>query len=128
VRALLRDHIGSFEQLEVLLLLHREADRAWPPDAVAAELSIASPAAQEALESLQRANLLAAAREGESVLFRYALAGARLEAAVQGLARAYHESPVEVVKLMSANTIERVRTSALRTFADAFLLGKKKHG
>jgi hypothetical protein len=128
VQALLRDRVESFEAIEVLLLLRRCREQAWTPDAVARELSIEPAIAAEALDHLRRGNLLAARADGATMLFNYHPGDASLEAAVQGLARAYDENRLEVIKLMSANAIERVRTSAMKAFADAFLLGGTKDG
>ena len=56
----------------------------------------------------------------------YRVQSEEAEATIERLARAYKDQPMPVIKLMSANAIERVRTAALRTFADAFLIRKDK--
>jgi hypothetical protein len=46
--------------------------------------------------------------------------------AVNDAARfAYTQNPARVLRLLSANAIERVRTSAVHAFADAFVLRKQ---
>jgi hypothetical protein len=82
--------------------------------------------AAEALDRLCRGDLLAVRTDGDAVLFMYSPSDVGLDGAVTDLAQAYNENRLEVIKLMSANVIERVRTSAMRAFADAFLLGGKK--
>lgn len=131
VRALLYDCIESFEQLGILLLLQRRRGDEWAPASVAGELNLDSDVAKKALEHLCRRNLVAARVEGKAAFFRYGPGNPALESAVSGLAEAYQESLLEVMQLMNKNAIERVRTSALRTFADAFLIGgggSKKDG
>jgi hypothetical protein len=43
------------------------------------------------------------------------------------LERVYAEQRLAVIKLMSDNAIERLRTGAARAFVDAFLIGRKKN-
>jgi hypothetical protein len=45
---------------------------------------------------------------------------------VKDLAEAYGARRLEVMRALSKNAVERVRTSAIRMFADAFLIGRKK--
>ena len=126
VTALLADRIESFEQLETLLLLRQHRDQAWTPKSVGEKLGIAATTAAEALEHLCRKNLLDDRVDGEALRFRYAPATPDLDGAVSALARAYGERRLEVMTLVSANAVARVRTSATRMFADAFLIGRRK--
>lgn len=121
VNTLLRDCIESFEQLEVLLLLHRTPGETWSPDAVATAttLKLSSDVADDALAHLRRWKLI----DGEARVYRYDPAN-RLDATVRALAAVYEEDRLEVMKIMNQNAIERVRTSALRAFADSFFVGK----
>jgi hypothetical protein len=120
VKTLLRDCIESFEHLEVLLLLYRKPGDAWTADAVATAsiLNLSEDTAADALAHLRRWKLL----EGEARSYRYD-PGNRLDGTVRALAAIYDEDRLEVMKLMNQNAIERVRTSALRAFADAFFVG-----
>jgi hypothetical protein len=45
---------------------------------------------------------------------------------VNQLARAYALQRLEVVKLMTANAIKRLRTNALNAFAESFVIHKDK--
>ena len=45
---------------------------------------------------------------------------------MKGLAQAYASRPIEVLSVLSADALERKRTSAIRMFADAFLIGGRK--
>jgi hypothetical protein len=131
VKALLYDCIDSFEQLGILLLLHRKRGEAWAPAAIARELNLDADAARKALDHLCRRSLLDVRGDGAASLFNYAPGNPGVESAVGGLAEAYEENLLEVMQLMNKNAIERVRTSALTAFADAFLIGgggNKKDG
>jgi hypothetical protein len=124
VRALLHEHIESYEQLETLLLLRRERHEQWSAEGVAARLHVRAELVATALAGLA-AGGLAAATGTAPARFAYRPASSGLDAAVDRLERAYAERPILIIQLMSANAIERLRTAALHTFADAFVLKKK---
>jgi hypothetical protein len=124
VRALLQEHIDSYEQLEALLLLRRERFEQWTSEGLAARLRIRSEMAETALSHLQSVGLVGITGAGPA-RFAYRPANAALDAAVDRLQHEYAERPILVIQLMSANAIERLRTAALHTFADAFVLSKK---
>lgn len=128
VRALLRERIESFEHLEALLLLHKHRDRPWAPQDVAERLNIQTPEVEAVLHHLRRNSLVDVRSEGEAALFIYRPEDPDLSNAVERLSRDYEDSRVEIMRLMSKNTIERLRTQTLRLFADAFVLGRKKDG
>ena len=130
VQSFLRDYIRSFEQLETLLLLHRHRDRAWSTDEVAARLFIPEIPAHEAIVQLMASGLVAAEgpslnERAQSDHFRYSPSDPLLEATVERLVQACEQRRIEVMRVMSAQSIERVRTNVMRVFADAFLLGKR---
>ena len=124
VRALLHEQIESYEQLEVLLLLRRERYEEWAIERLAARLHVRAELIETALARLEAGGLIEAAGAGPS-RFAYRPASSGLDAAVGRLERAYAERPILIIQLMSANAIERLRTAALHTFADAFVLSKK---
>jgi hypothetical protein len=126
VRLFLREEIQTYEQLEALLLLHRDRDRTWSIDAAGAELNISSAALTTALDHLCRRGLLRQMGAGSRSFFQYGPMSPNADEAVQLLARTHKGSRLEIIKLMSANAIERVRTSAIRTFADAFVRRRKQ--
>lgn len=127
VRRLLHEHIDSYEQLEVLLLLRRERYEAWTPDGLASRLRISEALIEPALATLKSAGLISAdAADAQPPRYAYRPASSGLDATVGILDREYAERPISIIKLMSANSIERVRTAALHTFADAFVLNKKE--
>jgi hypothetical protein len=130
IRRLLSEHVTSYEQLEALLLLHATPAQARSAEEVAAALRITVAGVAGALKELGEHRLLVA--QGASAAaqrWRYAPADGSLATSVDKLAQAYAGQRLEVVKQMSTNAIERLRSSAARTFADAFLLrGKRKDG
>jgi len=123
VRAFLLAYVHSYEQLETLILLHQHPERDWSAAEVGAELKISTVSAAEALQFLS-ANLLLE-RVGLPPL-SYKLSGEDVRRIMRSLAYLYNANRLLVMQLMNANAIERVRTSALRAFADAFLIGGKK--
>ena len=124
VRALLQEHIESYEQLETLLLLRRERYEHWSAPGLAGRLRVRAELIDTALAALEASGLIQTLAT-EPRRFAYRPASAGLDAAVGRLERAYTERPIPVIQLMSANAIERLRTAALHTFADAFVLKKK---
>jgi hypothetical protein len=125
VRALLQAHIESYEQLEVLLLLRRERYEEWTAAGLAARLHIREELIGSALEGLKSGGLVAATGAASDPRFAYRPASSGIDAAAGRLDREYAERPIRIIQLMSANAIDRVRTAALHTFADAFVLKKK---
>lgn len=126
VEALLRDRIESLEQLELLLLLRRHAPESWAPEKAGAELGLVEPLATQALEHLVRGGLIVERTTPTGRAFRYAPISAALVEAAGELARAYVERRGEVMRLLSANAVARVRAAASRMFSYSFLTGKKK--
>lgn len=123
VRALLHEHIDSYEQLEILLLLRRERYERWTGEALASRLHLGTGLIETALAGLKTSRLVEAAG-GTRATFAYRPANSGLDAAVGRLEREYAERPILIIQQMSANAIERLRTAALHTFADAFVLKK----
>jgi hypothetical protein len=126
VRALLHEHIESYEQLEVLLLLRRERHQEWTIAGLATRLRVRAELIGQALEGLKAGGLVAVTAATPAPRFAYRPASSGLDAAAGHLEREYLEWPIKIIQLMSANAIERLRTAALHTFADAFVLNKKK--
>lgn len=126
LKLFLLGRVSSYEQLETLLLLHRRRDDSFSPQAVAEVLHVSEIVVAEALEHLCRENLLDVQGAGETRVFKYAPASFYLAKLVDQLAEIWNDNHLTVMNVMSSNAIERVRTEALRTFSDAFLLGKKK--
>lgn len=122
---LLRERVHSFEQLEALACVFRGRSRWWSASALAATLRVPAETAADALQALLARGLVAASDEPTERRFCYAPSSAEIDAAVAALMRAYDDDRIAVIRRMSANAIERMRTGAMRAFSDAFLIGRK---
>ena len=118
VRRLIADHIESVEQLEILLLLCRDPERAWSAEAVARELRISALSAGERLEDLARDALVVRERDGD-LDYRYGPRDADQDEAVRGLVSAYAERRVTVINLIFSKPTDKIST-----FANAFRFWK----
>jgi len=125
---LLADGVASLEGLEVLLLLRKERVRAWPLDEIARRLSIPQSSIEPALEEPVRYGLIEHERSSAGEIWRFAPRTPELDALVDRLASIYEDRRLEVMRLLSAHAMERIRNSAARAFADAFVIGRKKDG
>jgi hypothetical protein len=125
VQALLRDHLRSFEGLEVLMLLQAQASRAWTAIAVSTETRLDVELIREAMSALAGSGLLRQ-NPSDPLEHRYHPSTPQLASAVEELAAAYREQNATVMSQMSANAIERIRYGTIKAFADAFVLGKRK--
>ena len=125
VRELLRKHIETYEQLEVLLLLRREGGGAWTPINIATRLNMPAALVDGALVSLQASGLVERRSAQPEHQFACSMDQA-INETLDRLEHCYLDRPTKIIELMSTNAIERVRTSALRTFTEAFVLRKDK--
>jgi hypothetical protein len=126
VRELVRERVQAIEQIEVLLLLRVEALRdqadAYEPKLVAERLRLSESVVRAALAHLAAGDLLAESAAG----FAYRPRTEALAAAVDALATCYADARVEMLRLISANAVERLRSSSLKVFAEAFRLRRRK--
>lgn len=125
VRVFLRDYIDSYEDLEVLLLLRREHTR-WSSEALCTRLNTTATLIERTLATLVRGRLVIASNPPPPASYAYADDDAARDATICALERAYREEPIQIIQLMSTNAIERLRTGAMRAFADAFILRRDK--
>lgn len=121
---LLREHLTTFEQLEVLLYLRNHRDGEFDAAALGETLALRSEHLIEALKGLAASELITAGPDGNS--FRFAPRSPELTDAVEGLAVAYQEHSAPILSTMSIYAIERIRSGPLRAFADSFVVGGKK--
>jgi hypothetical protein len=126
LRLFLWDHVPGYEELQALLFVARAAGQDWTDFEVAESLNVPVEPISSALESLVSTGMVEAVRRGNLTAFRYAPKTDNLREAVVELQRAYSEQPLTVMQMMSTNAMERVRTAALRRFADAFRLERSK--
>jgi hypothetical protein len=119
VRQFISEHIRSIAQLELLLMLRRNRDKAWSVEDAAKELYTAATMTQPLLESL-RAIGLATFSNGT---YTYAPRSAELEQVVGELDQLYQERRVTVINLIYSAPVEK-----LQNFADAFRIRKPPEG
>ena len=124
VQRFLHDQIDSLEQLESLLLLFRSRDVTWSAAGVAKELLIADSVAEEALRALCQRGLLTIATTPEQ--FRYGPSSTELAVLVERLGELYTDQRAAIMRLMSANAIQRLRAGALGMFSNAAVAGKRE--
>jgi hypothetical protein len=124
VRALLRDHVDSFEKLEVLVLLYRRRGQASTAEALARELGVNAVGLSTALEQLVAAKLLAL----EASQYACPRAETVHEGALQWIAAAHAGNRLVLIQLMTAQAIERIRSSTVQTFSEAFRIRKRPLG
>jgi hypothetical protein len=125
VRQLLRDHIHSYEQLELLVRIAATPADAWSAERAAASVPMPVASAVEALDHLARRGLLAAEHTHGAPRYTLQAEPESQAATVTRLARAYAAQRLDIMNLMSANAVERVRNSALQAFAGAFVFRRK---
>ena len=125
VHELLEKRIESFDQLEILLFLYRRKDQSWTAHDIAKHLRQPGQMT-EALDALCRADLVEAALETSELRYAYSSSSSPLDEAVSELSRQYRDHPLAVMRIMSANSIRRVRTKAAHTFTEALVLRRAK--
>jgi hypothetical protein len=84
------------------------------------------PLIDDALASLVRARLVNTSDQGVRTLYTYTDRDSARDVIVGSLERVYRDEPIQIMQLMSTNAIERLRTSTIRAFADAFVVRKDK--
>jgi hypothetical protein len=94
-----REHVRSVWAVELLLVLKRDPERRWPPDALTAELRASSSLVVDNLQRFERSGL---AMRDEAAGWRYAPASPLIAELADRLERAYRERPVSVINLIAA--------------------------
>lgn len=120
VVAILRERFHTLEAVEALVALHA-APRPWPVSEVAATLGVEREVARSALEELAGGRFVV---PDAAMAFRYAPKDAATAAAATALVRTYRTARLDVMRQMTENAMERIRSSAATAFADAFRFGK----
>jgi DNA-binding IclR family transcriptional regulator len=103
--------------LELLLLLRREQTRVYAADDLVRALRATPALIHGCLQQLQHAGLVKGDERGN---WRYAPTASALDQLTNRLASAYAERPVAVITAIVEQPNDR-----LRSFSDAFRLGKK---
>jgi hypothetical protein len=122
IRADLRDfivnEIGSISELELLLLLFQEPQKAWNAQEAAKALYTAEDATAALLDRFRVRGLAAVDSDGA---YTFAARSPELQQLVADLAELYQSRRVTVINLIYAGPVQK-----LQSFADAFRLRKPK--
>ena len=113
----LRQRLGTIEQIEIVLLLRGNPDRAWSAPDVAAALRTAPESAAMRLFLLASAGLISFEPAGLPQ-YRYLAADEATEALLTELANMYERDRAAVAAAVGAPV------DPIRSFADAFKLKK----
>lgn len=124
VREFLLSNIESYEQLEVLLLLGASPELAWRITAIAQKSRLPESIVADAVRHLCSKGLVSSAPGGIEG-FHHAPASPATKEVVARLMEFYEARPLELMKVMTANSIERLRANAAGAF-DALLTGRKQ--
>lgn len=125
----LTDRLGSLEELQLLLLAFRSR-RSWTRGEAVRRLLLPEPRVEESIQALLASGFLRL-EEGSSggePCYLYHPASPELGALTTQLADALDRDPLQVLEAMNRQALDRVRTSALRAFASAFVVGRKGDG
>ncbi len=114
----MRRHIQSLEQLEVLLLLHRQPERAWTASEVYDVVRSSQASITARLHAFTADGFLVTA-PGPPPTFRFSPQDQNLRAAVDETATAYQTRRVRIIEAIFAPAADPVQS-----FADAFKLRK----
>ena len=115
--AFIIEAIPSVWSLELLLVLHRAADRNWRVVDLVRETRGSSSSVKDGLSALVKAGLAVYSPGGE---IRYQPTTAEKASLADELVQAYAETPIAVVKAILSSPSERIRT-----FSNAFILKRR---
>ena len=111
-----RGAIGSVWTVELLVLLYRSPEKAWPAKELVADLRASTRVVSDSLAALEFAGLVSMDDAGQ---YRYRPASPGIDRTVGELVDLYARKPMTVV-----NTILSSPTNKIQTFADAFRFRK----
>ena len=118
VKQLLSRYIRSIEQLEVLLLLRSQPQRAWAPAEVYDVIRSSQSSIATRLQDFTAAGFLVE-ENGTRATYRYAPRDENLRSALDQTAAAYQTWRIRVIEAIFAPEVDPVQS-----FADAFKLRK----
>lgn len=122
----LAERVTTYEELELLLLLLREATPMTTAQ-LAERLGLPEASAEAAAEALCARGLIQLLGTPSDARYAYSPQNPFHED-VQRLAEAYRSERMSIVEIMAKNAMSRIRTAALRTFAEAFRIRGRKDG
>jgi hypothetical protein len=112
-------HIESLAQLETLLLVRREAGRAWSCEELSRQLYVTPDVCTGIVGDLERRGFILR-DASEANTFRYRSADAAVDQLIDQLAELYHQRRVAVITQIYSKPVKKVQT-----FADSFRLRRE---
>lgn len=122
---LLREHVQTYEQLEILVRTGQDPRHAHLIASLLMELNLDPGAGAAAVDHLSDAGLLTIVRDAAGDRVRCHTDASTV---VARLAEVYEVARIDLISQMTQNALDRVRTAALRTFSSAFVVGRKRDG
>ena len=120
VRTFIRQHVSSIEQLEILLHLYETSPTRKSASEIAEKLYLSPESTARTLTSF-RDKKIVSATQGMPELYCVDSRTSDVGRSIEQLAKMYRERRVSVINEIFSNPI-----STIQTFADAFIIGKKK--
>ena len=125
LRRFLLEHVETFEELELLIVMSGRPGEAVTEQEVATCIGCAADDARDALRHLAERGFLVPDPGTSGPPFRYGPSDTDLQLGVDEIRRLHERSWSALAQLMSANAVERMRRN-LQACADAFVLGRKR--
>jgi hypothetical protein len=115
--------VDSFEKLEVVCRMGSKPTSAWTMLEISEGVGMSPDVLEEPVRALVVAGLLVRTDDRR---LRLATMNARTAQAVDALTKLYANEKLLVVRAVTQLAMERIRSTAARTFADAFVIRRKK--
>ncbi|HUF66366.1 MAG TPA: hypothetical protein VMM17_10380 [Gemmatimonadaceae bacterium] len=115
LRDLIDHHLGSIDEIEVLLAVFAKRGELMAPASVSAAAQKPEPVAREHLKQLAGRGFVV--HHASDDAYSYPVRAAEVDEAIEQLSRMYHQRPVTLIRAL----YDRPSTAVL-SFADAFRL------
>jgi hypothetical protein len=119
IEQFIAQHIESLAQLELLLLIRKEPERAWSCYDLARQLYVAPDVCMGILADLERRAFVQRSASNDN-LFSYRSGSVEIDRLVDQLSTLYQERRVAVITQIYSKPVKQVQT-----FADAFRLRRE---
>jgi hypothetical protein len=119
IEQFIAQHIESLAELEMLLVMRREPERAWSGDDLSRELYVTPDVCAGIISELERRGFVRRDASNDK-LYRYQSGSAEMDRLIDQLATLYQERRVAVITQIYSKPVKNVQT-----FADAFRLRRE---
>lgn len=120
VKQFIRERVHSLEELEVLLLLFRDPDKQWTPEAVNDTIRSSISSIRARLADLVEKGLASVVPDKSN---HYRADTAQFEHVIHALEQAYRDHRIQIVQAIFEDSMANVRS-----FARAFKVKRDKDG